>query len=189
MFSFDWLKNLVIALFAGGMFAPLAFIWFRPAKTDPGPPPGITVELRGAATGVTRVIDGTSMDCFEMDLVEPDTSKVIGTGTECLDLDSIAGNPDEGGFAISNTTILDLPGGTIKSRNRTTMQPLLDGSPEMTHLAGNAPEAENVLSGTGRFASLRGTVHLSGTADLSRFSSENMLSLRHIIVIAQEQGD
>lgn len=188
MFSLDWLKNLVIALFAGGMFAPLFFVMFRPVKADPGLPAGITVELRGAATGVTRLIDGASMNCFEVDLVELDTNRVIGTGTQCLDLGSMAGNPDEGGFAISNTTILDLPDGTIKSRNRTTYQPLLGGSPEMTHLAGDAPEAENVLSGTGRFANLKGTVHVSGTVDLSRFSSENILSLRHVVVIAPEQG-
>ncbi|MCH8805749.1 MAG: hypothetical protein IH986_06650 [Planctomycetes bacterium] len=137
----------------------------------------LAVVIQGTATGELRMIDGVEMNCFDVDLVDAASGRIIGRGTDCLDLNSIVPDPSGGaGFSISNTQFFHLPGGTIKSRHRTTIQPVLEGSPGITHITGAIPAAPNILGGTGRYRDAEGTVRLTGAVDLSRLAGENIIT-------------
>ena len=144
----------------------------------------LIVELKGTATGEIREIDGVPMDCFDVDLFDVATGNVIGTGTDCLDLGSITEDPTVGAFAISNTTFYNLPGGTLKSRNRTTIAPKVEGSPEMTHSTSDVPTANNILGGTNRFGGAEGIARLAGAVDMSLFFSDGIISFNCIFVLS-----
>ncbi len=144
----------------------------------------LIVELKGTAAGEGRDIDGVQMFCFDVDLFDVAGGRRIGTGTDCLDLGSIVGDPTIEGFAISNTTFFHLPGGTLKSRNRTTIQPVIDGSPGMTHSTSDVPTANNILEGTGRFGKAEGIARLAGAVDMSLFFSDGIISFNCIFVLS-----
>ncbi len=147
----------------------------------------IVIELVGTAVGEFRLIDGVQMDCFDIDVIDPATGRVIGAGTDCLDLGSIAGgDPAAGeGFAMNNTQFFDLQGGSVKSRLRTTIQPVVDASsPGNTHITGDAPGGA-IVEGTGRFKRLNGGVaRLSGAVDMSQFFSDNIITFNCIFVLS-----
>ncbi len=145
----------------------------------------LVLEMRGTATGEMRLIDGVMLNCFDIDLVDLATGKVIGTASDCLDVNTISGgNPMLGeGFAITNTSFFHLPGGSLKSRNRTTIQPVVDGAPGKTHVTGSVPDQGNILWGSRRFANAQGMVRLQGAVDMSRFFSENVISFSCLFVI------
>lgn len=175
--------HLTLALLIGGALA-WTVDWQAPANADVGAGrERLAVVVKGTAMGEFRDIGGVSMDCFDVDLVDAASGRIIGRGTDCLDLSSIVGDPSVGGFAISNTTFFDLPGGTLTSQNRTTIQPVIEGSPESTHITGDIAEAMNVLDGTGRFQGAEGTVRLTGAVDMSRFFSDNMISFNCVFRI------
>jgi hypothetical protein len=145
----------------------------------------LIVELKGTDEGEARMIDGRQMDCFDVELFDVATGNQIGTGTDCLDLASISGgNPTVEGFAISNTTFFHLPGGSLKSRNRTTIQPVIEGSPEMTHSTSDVPTVNNILEGTGRFGTAEGIARLAGAVNMSEFFSSNVISFNCIFVLS-----
>ena len=150
----------------------------------PEGPPNIVVLLAGTATGEIRDIDGTPMDCFDVELFDLKTGHKIGDGADCLDLGSVVGDPTLGGFAISNTTFFNLPGGSIKSRNRTTIAPIVEGSPGQTHLTGDLAAANNILDGTGRFAGAEGIAQLFGSVNMSQFFSSNIISFNCVFVLS-----
>lgn len=147
--------------------------------------PNIVIELVGTAAGETRTVDGVPMNCFDLDVIDPGTGRVIGEGSDCLDLASIVGDPGGGGFAINNTQFFHLQGGTVKSQLRTTIQPVsLPGPPGPTHITGDVPGGE-ILEGTGRFRRLEGGVaRLSGAVDMSKFSSDNTITFNCIFVLS-----
>jgi len=147
--------------------------------------PNIVVEFVGTAVGEFRDIDGVEMDCFDLDVIDPRTGRVIGEGSDCLDLNSIVGDPLGGeGFALSNTQFFHLRGGFVKSSLRTTIQPVVEASSAgNTHITGDAPGGE-ILEGTGRFRGLEGGVaRLSGAVDLSQFDS-NIITFNCIFVLS-----
>ena len=149
----------------------------------------IVVELRGTATGVTQEIDDTEMLCFTVDMVELESGEVIGEGTDCLDLASIVGGAG-GAFALSNTTFFNFDDyGTIKSQNRTTISPVVEGSPGLTHLTGDLPDADNILSGTDEFEDIEGTARLSGLVDLTNFPTTMTLNCIFVLTFDDEDED
>ena len=121
------------------------------------------------------MIDGIEMNCFDLELFDPATGRKLGWATDCVDLASITGGPPPAAFAISNTTFFVLPGGTLTSRNRTTISPVVEGSPDMTHITGDLPIVPNILGGTGRFQNAQGIVRLSGVVDISQFFITNRI--------------
>ncbi len=143
------------------------------AKSSAGRPQ-IAVMFEAQVGGELRDINGTMMMCFDGVFVDLATDHVVGTGSDCLDLNSIeGGNPFAGeSFVISNTTIFNLPGGTIMSRQRTTVAPVVQGTGEQemvaTHVTGDLSRGV-ILSGTGRFKHATGTVRLHGAVDMSLF--------------------
>ena len=108
--------------------------------------------------------------CFDMDLVNAKTGKVIGSGSDCL---SDINPSDNGGMALTATSFFHFPRGTLVSRGLVTVQPKLHGLEEFTHVTGAAPSPSenNVIYGDGRFKHAAGSVRLSGLVNLERFES------------------
>ena len=137
--------------------------------------PRVVVEFVGTDVGEIRSVDGIDMLCFDGDLVDMRTGRVVGTGTDCLDLASIEeGDPFAGdAFVMTNVTYFDLPQGTIQTTGRVTISPVMQGTigeqeTAVTHVTGNFSRGE-VLSGTGAFADLEADVRLQGAVDMSAF--------------------
>ncbi len=157
---------------------------------DDGDSEIIVVDLRGTAEGEFRMIDGTEMDCFDVQLFDPRKDRVIGEGTDCLDLASIVGDPTVGAFAISNTTFFHFDDyGSIKSRNRTTIAPVVEGSPGTTHITGDIAVTNNILSGTDEFEDIEGISILRGAVDMSLFFSDNIITFRCLFVLTFDDED
>lgn len=151
------------AAIGGGLFA----FGNSSAEAKEGPQ-NFVVVLRGTANSV---VPGGTVHCFTVDLVDPATGRVIGDGTDCLDLASNVDIGDDGGFEVTNITTFNLPGGTLVVESRSTVQPSGPGSPGITHITGALPAAgtNQITSGTGRFQDAEGRVTINGAVDLSGF--------------------
>ena len=134
----------------------------------------IAVILSGTATGETRDINGTPMECFDVDLISPSSGAIIGQGTDCLDLGSIAPFGDGGGFQLTTTTFFKFDEGTIVTLGLTTAQAISDPLPESgpTHLTAEVGTGNNIIAemGTGKFKGAAGSTRLSGTVNMSAFT-------------------
>jgi len=145
------------------------------AKTAPGQ--SFVLRFVADDTGEDRPIppiagSGTDVaNCFDGELIDLATGQVMGTATDCLADMAPVGN----GVALVGTTIFNLPGGTLTSRGKTTVQPITTNNPSetpITHITGAIPNdgANSIIGGTGRFAGATGSVRLSGAVNLSNFS-------------------
>ena len=133
-------------------------------------PQNFVVALQGTATGVETSL-GSKVFCFDVDMVDLATGRVIGVGTDCLDTNPTSMIPigGDGGFGIENTTTFHLPGGTITSVGRTTVQPAEDdGTGRAMFITGEVSDAPNI-TGTGRFEGATGSTRLSGIVDMTHF--------------------
>jgi hypothetical protein len=121
-------------------------------------------------------IDGDLIDdpaiCFDVDVgvINGKNRQVVGTATDCLSDVTAMGD----GIALVGTTYFHLPKGTLVTRGRTTVQPVLqptvtaDGH-VITHATAAAGTGNAILGGTGRFAGATGTVRLGGLVNLAEF--------------------
>lgn len=108
--------------------------------------------------------------CYDLDLVDVKTGNVIGSAADCLtDI-----NPVDTGVALTGTTFFFFPGGTVVSRGLTTVQPVLHGSPDFTHITGGIPQSgdDGVIYGDGKFKNASGPVRLSGAVNLDNFPDQ-----------------
>ena len=162
-------KVLVLVLLMGSALA-WTVNWEASANAQiGGSGQNLAVVLQGTATGVFRTIDDVLMECFDVDLVDAASGRIIGGATDCLDLNSIVADPDGGaGFSVNNTQFFHLPGGMIQTSIRSTIQPVLEGSSGITHITGSIGDEMNIVAGTGRYQNAQGTVRLNGAVDLSR---------------------
>ena len=146
----------------------------------------IAVVLAGTATGETRDINGSPMECFDVNLLDPANGNVIGKGTDCLDFNSIEMIGDDGGMLVSNTTFFKFDDGTIVSLSRTVIQPVSDPLPASgpTHITGEISSGENILPemGTGKYQGVKGNTRLSGAVDMSKMG-EGVVTFDCIFVI------
>ncbi len=139
----------------------------------------LVLVFSGQSTGEFRDIGGVRMDCFDVDVVDPQSGSVIGTGSDCLDLATITPIGDDGGFTLLNRQFFHLPGGHLVTElTTTTIQPVGAGSPGVTHVTGFVPAAgtNQILGGTGRFRNASGRVRLNGDVDMSLFDSDNIIT-------------
>ncbi len=108
--------------------------------------------------------------CYDLDLVDVKSGDVIGSAADCLS----NLNPIGDGVALTGTTFFFFPGGTVVSQGLTTVQPVLYGSPDVTHITGAIPQpGENsVVYGDGKFQNASGPVRLSGAVNLTNFPGQ-----------------
>lgn len=137
-------------------------------------PKNFVVLLSGTDdTPEVRTFDGVDYVCYDVDLVNPTTGRRIGDAADCLEFPaSVAPIGDDGGFGINNLTFFDLPGGTVVSLSRTTIQPVESPAAGVaTHITGEVDGSDNIVPGlgTGRFHGATGSTRLNGTVDMSAF--------------------
>jgi hypothetical protein len=150
----------------------------------------LIVRLKGRAIGATRPIppvEATKVtsegNCFDVDLLDVVTDRSIGTATRCFtDINTVNGS-----MVLTDTTFFRLREGTIVSRSRTTVQPVLDGSSDITHIATAipTPAATTILpdAGSGVFKGVPGTTRLAGAMDMRQFRERNEIAFDDIALI------
>jgi hypothetical protein len=121
--------------------------------------------------------------CFDVDLVDAKTGNVIGSAIDCLS--DITPSPSDNGMMLTGTTFFFFPGGTLISQGLTTVQPVLHGSADYTHITGAVPSAEDngVIYGDGKFQNAAGPVRLSGAVNLSLLGSDGLITFNCVFVI------
>jgi len=147
-------------------------IIMTPAMANPSADPNIVVRLVGTAIGEDRIvpdIDGDGIDdqalCFDINLEDIKTGKIIGTATDCLSNVVEVGD----GLSLVGTTTFDFnDGNQLVSRGITTVQPVTAGSQSVTHITGSISDVNenNILSGTGKYNDVSGQVRLSGAVNM-----------------------
>ena len=127
--------------------------------------------------------------CFQMDMLDPATGSVIGTGTDCLIFHDIPGRivnanglangaaceNQAGDVAVEAVSVFDFGGGdVIVTTGLTTVRPMLEGfgnggAPARTHVTGSIPDpsAGSVLLAEGAYAGRQGPVRVSGALSVS----------------------
>src|SRR5262245_36768807 len=150
----------------------------------------LIVKLKGRTIGQTRPIPPLETtrttsegNCFDVDLLDVMTDRSISTSTRCFtDVNTV-----NGGTVLTDTTFFRLREGTIVSRSRTTIQPILDGSSEVTHIATAipTPAATTILpdAGSGVFKGVPGTTRLAGAMDMRQFRERNEIAFDDISLI------
>lgn len=107
--------------------------------------------------------------CFDVDLYNA-RNKYVGSATDCLsDV-----QPKANGLTILGTTFFYLPQGTIVTRGKISIQPVLEettlaSGQQATHLTGASSEGNTIIEGTGIYADTTGNIRLSGLVDMSHF--------------------
>lgn len=114
--------------------------------------------------------------CFDLDVIDLKSNKIIGTGTDCM---SNVEMDENGNVALIGTTFFYLPGGKLITRGAITVQPVpedfslvsADGHP-YSHITGSSSTSEqnSIISGTGKYENSAGRVRLSGMVDMTEFT-------------------
>jgi hypothetical protein len=121
--------------------------------------------------------------CFDLDLVDIKTGNTIGSASDCLS--EIAGSGSDNGIMLTGTTFFFFPGGTLISQGLTTVQPVLHGSADFTHITGAVPSPgdDGVIYGDGKFKKAAGPVRLSGAVNLSLLASDGLITFDCVFII------
>jgi len=121
--------------------------------------------------------------CFDVDLVDAKSGNVIGSASDCLS--GISASVTDDGTMLTGTTFFFFPGGTLISRGATTVQPVLHGSPDSTHITGAipSPNGNDVIYGDGKFKNAHGPVRLSGAVNLSLLNSDGIITFDCVFII------
>ena len=125
--------------------------------------------------GITQPA-GDPPKCFDLDLVDVKTGKVIGAATDCLtDINVVEVDAAGPNAALVGTTFFHFGGGTVIAQGLTTVQPVLHGSPNFTHITGAIPGlAQNgVIYGDGKFKNAFGPARLSGAVNLTNWTGDD----------------
>ena len=150
----------------------------------------LIMQLKGRAVGETRTIPPIEAtrttsegNCFDVDLLDVMTDRSIGTATRCFtDVNTV-----NGGMVLTDTTFFRLQEGTIVARSRTAVQPALDGSSDVTHIATAipAPLTTTILPdpGSGVFKGVPGTTRRAGAMDMRQFRERNEIGFNDLYLI------
>ena len=149
----------------------------------------LVIQFKGTALAVPTEFDSDgdgiadiSAPCFEAPIFDPSTGREIGTGADCLDVQS----NDDGNIRLTGTGFFDLDDGTIVVQGLTTVRPVLQptrrGDIEFTHITG-ANSDGGVIYGTGRYQGASGAVRLSRQVDMSRLDAEGIIHFDCIFII------
>ena len=128
-------------------------------------------------------LDPLGATCFDMDLVDAKTGNVIGIGSDCLS--GITPSITDNGLMMTATTFFYFPGGTLISRGQVTVQPVLTGSTDYTHITGAVPSPSDnsVIYGDGKFQNAAGSVRLAGAVNMSALNSDGLIIFDCVFVI------
>jgi len=128
-------------------------------------------------------LDPVDALCFDLNLVDAKTGKVIGKASDCLS--GINSSTTDNGLMLTGTTFFFFKGGTLVSRGLTTVQPVLHGSAGFTHITGAVPSpTENgVIYGDGKFKNANGPVRLSGAVNLIALDSDGLITFDCVFII------
>ena len=120
--------------------------------------------------------------CFDLDLVDVKTGNTIGSASDCLS--DIGGSPSDG-LMLTGTTFFFFPGGNLITQGLTTVQPVLHGSADFTHITGAipTPSEEGVIYGDGKFKNASGPVRLSGAVNLDLLVSDGLITFDCVFII------
>ena len=115
--------------------------------------------------------------------MEAKTGNVIGTASDCLS--GITSSITDNGIMLTGTTFFFFPGGTLISQGLTTVQPVLHGSSNFTHITGAVPLPgdDGVIYGDGKFKNAAGPVRLSGAVNLSALDSNGQITFDCVFII------
>ena len=121
--------------------------------------------------------------CFDVDLVDAKSGNVIGKASDCLS--GINSSTTDNGIMLTGTTFFFFPGGTLISQGLTTVQPVLHGSADFTHITGAVPSPTDngVIYGDGKFKKATGPVRLSGAVNLSALDSDGLITFDCVFII------
>lgn len=121
--------------------------------------------------------------CFDVALVDAKTGSTIGSAIDCLS--GITPSVTDNGVMLTGTTFFFFPGGTLISQGLTTVQPVLHGSADFTHITGAVPSPSDngVIYGDGKFKNAAGPVRLSGAVNLSMLNSDGLITFDCVFVI------
>jgi hypothetical protein len=121
--------------------------------------------------------------CFDAPLVDAKTGNIVGTASDCLS--GITSSVTDNGLMLTGTTFFFLPGGTLVSQGLTTVQPVLHGSADFTHITGAVPSPDDngVVYGDGKFQKAAGPVRLSGAVNLSALDSDGLMTFDCVFII------
>lgn len=176
-------KMSILALLVAGL---LATTWVNAA----GIGNNVAVRLAGTgqAYGGNGLFEEYGLDpvdalCFDVDLIDAKTGKVIGKASDCLS--DINSSTTDNGLMLTGTTFFFLEGGTLISQGLTTVQPILHGSADFTHITGAVPSPTDngVIYGDGKFKNANGPVRLSGAVNLSALNSDGLITFDCVFII------
>jgi hypothetical protein len=114
--------------------------------------------------------------CFDIDLFDYKTHKIIGEVTDCIsDLKS----DGMGGIDFVGTTFLHFPDGTIVTQGDVTVQPVvgettLRTGQRITNITGSATTGNTFVEGesTGIYANRTGNTRISGMINTENFTAD-----------------
>ncbi|SDM31831.1 hypothetical protein [Kriegella aquimaris] len=131
----------------------------------------LKVNARGTVLGQPKTIvhpkTGETLEptCFLMDLVDPDTGKLIGTLQDCV---VSMETPSDGTITSKVITSIHIDGrGTILAEN-IVFQELRPPAQELNFNTSFTPTKNNVIYTTFEFEGMEGTVSLDGEVNLSK---------------------
>jgi hypothetical protein len=121
--------------------------------------------------------------CFDVDLIDAKTGNAIGNASDCLS--GITASVTDNGTMLTGTTFFFFPGGTLISQGLTTVQPVLHGSTDFTHITGAVPSPtdDGVIYGDGKFKNAAGPVRLSGAVNLGLLNSDGKITFDCVFII------
>jgi len=121
-------------------------------------------------------------NCFDVDLVDAKTGRLISTATDCLSDVTVDGD----GLYLTGSTFFYFPGGAVVSQGITTVHPRSKGSPNITHITGAIPDplGDSVIYGDGKFRNASGPVRLSGAVNLSKLASEDKITFDCVFILS-----
>jgi hypothetical protein len=139
---------------------------------------GNNIAVRLVGTGLANDGDGLfeefdlpplNTTYFDVDLIDVKTGNVIGVASDCFSDITPIGD----GLMLSDTTFLS-PSGTLISQGLTTVQLVLHGSADFTHITGAIPSPgdDSVIYGDSKFSNASGSVRLSGAVNLDALGSD-----------------
>lgn len=124
------------------------------------------------ASGEMDVGDLEEFGCFEIDLVDPASGVVVGTGVDCLAPTPVGPAGDIfDAIEVEAFSFFMLPGGAFVSNGMTSVRAFIPGIGDadgFTHITGSLPDGNNIVGATGQFNE-EGSTRVSGAVDLSLF--------------------